>query len=204
MENMDLSHSETKTLIDGYSDLVRQRIGRGWLSYLVSIQFNQIDGPLQVKNSQMQREIVGLYASFLTRLIRKPRSAGIEQPVLIVCPDWPVYKRAKKSLSEVIYNDGLHQHGILLVPPQDRRDRLKIPVDQHFRELQSYYTRAGIMREISVVPFPISDTHKVVDYALKGLKTNKISYDDAVLILPYPHYTRARPYLGKNSRVQSI
>jgi len=190
--------AEIQNLIRGYISFVADKLDQRWSGHLLTARFNQIKGSVQLKNQQMQSELSGLYASFLTRLIRKPQASDVAHPVLIICPDWPVYKRSKKSLFEIATNDGLHQHGILLIPPTDPRHRLKIPVEQHFQENQRYYTRNGIIREISADLFPASNTAGVVDYALKGLKTNRISYDDGVIILPHPHHPIRRPYLGIN------
>jgi hypothetical protein len=92
-------------------------------------------------------------------------------------------------------NDGLHYHGVLLVPVQSR---LKIPVHQHFDENQDYYLRDGILRKIDVRPFIGADVANVVDYALKGLKTGRLPDDENLLILPKTHREiQRRPYLGK-------
>jgi hypothetical protein len=196
IEKVSTRIADLRNLISGYASLVKDKLDQAWLGHLLSVQFNQIDGSVQVKNQQMQSELTALYASFLTRLIRNPRAYDAVHPILITCPDWPVYKRSKKSLCEIATNDGLHQHGILLIPPADLRHRLKVPVQQHFQENQRYYMRNGIIRELAVDPIVPHDAAVVVDYALKGLKTNRISYDDAVIILPHPHHPNPRPYLG--------
>ena len=181
--------------IIGYTTLVKQYLDQGWQGYLMTMMFNQLPGNDRQKNHQMQVSIEGIYASFLTRLIRNPRTSSSGKPILICCPDRPVRKHKKTILSEVITNDGLHYHGVLIVPMQSR---LKIPVHQHFSENQDYYLRDGMLRRIDVRPFIDDDVSTVVDYALKGLKTNRLPDDENLLILPKTHLEK-RPYLGKLS-----
>ena len=97
------------------------------------------------------------------------------------------------TLSEVITNDGLHYHGILMVPPQSR---LKVPVQQHFIENQNYYCRDGILNDIDALLIADADASVVVDYALKGWKTGRLPSDEDLLLLPNPQLAK-RPYLGK-------
>ena len=179
----------------GYTTLVKQYLDQGWRGYLMTMMFNQLPGNDRQKNHQMQVGMEGIYASFLTRIIRNPRKSSSAKPILICCPDWPVRKNKKTILSAVITNDGPHYHGVLIVPMQSR---LKIPVHQHFSENQDYYLRDGILRRIDVRPFIDDDVSTVVDYALKGLKTNRLPDDENLLILPKTHLEK-RPYLGKLS-----
>ena len=189
------SFHQIKQLINSYTTLVKQYLDEGWQGYLMTMIFNQLSGNDRQKNHQMQVSTEGIYASLLTRIIRKPWRLPAANPILIAGPDWPVWKHGKMTLSEVTINDGLHYHGVLLVPAQSR---LKIPVHQHFIENQDYYLRDGILRRIDVRPFPDADVSTVVDYALKGLKTSRLPDDENLLILPKSYLEISkRPYLGK-------
>jgi hypothetical protein len=181
-------------MIAAYAEMVKQRLHSGWSAHLMSFLFNQLRGSPLEKNEQMKSEIGGVYSSFLTRLIRRPRARDANHPILLSAPDWPVPKNNKKTISEILINDGLHHHGILLIAPPDRHYRLKCPIDQHFHDLQDYYIRDGFLRSVDAKAFPLADAEAVTDYALKGLKTNRIDYDDALLVLPTNHPTR-RPYV---------
>ena len=172
--------------------MIQQYLDQGYQGYLMTMMFNQLSGSEQQKNHQMQVSIEGMYASLLTRMVRNPKKYPSENPILIACPDWPVHKHYKVTLSEVITNDGLHYHGILMVPPQCR---LKIPVEQHFIENQDYYCRDGILNHIDVRPIADADAPVVVDDALKGLKTGRLPSDEDLLLLPNPQLAK-RPYLG--------
>ena len=164
---------QIKQQVTGYTTLVKQYLDQGWQGYFMTMMFNQLPGNDRQKNHQMQVGMEGIYASLLTRITRKPRNSSSAKLILIGCPDWPVRKHKKMTLSEVITNDGLHYHGVLIVPMQSR---LKIPVHQHFSENQDYYLRDGILRRIDVRPFIDDDVSTVVDYALKGLKTIGITF----------------------------
>jgi hypothetical protein len=181
-------------MIAAYTEMVKQRLHSGWSGHLMTFMFNPLKGSMFEQNQQMKSEIGGVYSSFLTRLVRRPRAHDVNHPVLLCAPDWPVPKNDKKTISEILVNNGLHYHGALLVAPPDRHHRLKCPISQHFHDLQDYYTRDGLLRSVDAKAFPLADAEAVTDYALKGLKTNRISYDDALLVLPANHPTR-RPYV---------
>lgn len=174
--------------------MVSQHLDDGWIGHLITFVFNQLRGDVRSKNHQMQNQIENVYASLTTKLIRRPHAYGAIHPTFIGCPDFPVRKYQKKSLTEVITNEGLHYHGILLVPPGP--SRLKVSVQQHFDENQSYYVRDQILKRIHVQPFnPNDDGSTVTDYALKGLKTNRLPDEETLLILPKTRReTSARPY----------
>jgi hypothetical protein len=107
--------------ISGYATMVKDHIHKGYAAHLMSFMFNRLRGGLRQMNQQMQKQIENVYASLITRLHRKPLAAGVAHPLLIGCPDFPVTKYQKKSLPEVITNDGLHYHGLFLVPPGPSR-----------------------------------------------------------------------------------
>jgi hypothetical protein len=181
--------------------MTRQFLQDGWLGYMMTFVFNPLPGSERTKNHEMRTEIEGVYASFITRLIRRPRSLGVVLPGLITCPDWPVNKAAKRTLSEITTNGGLHHHGILLIPPANKHHRLKVPVEQHFREHHDYYVRNHLLKTVDVRPFPIEDAERVTDYVLKGLKANRLDDDETLLFVTGTHLTR-RPYIsGENQPI---
>jgi hypothetical protein len=84
----------------------------------------------------------------------------------------------KKGLSEVTINDGLHFHGLILVPT---KSRLKVPFLQHLRDKKRSYGRGYILTTHAE---PIWDQQRfVADYGGKAVKRGRLSYDD-VLVLP--------------------
>ena len=86
---------QIKQQIIGYTTLVKQYLDQGWQGYLMTMMFNQLPGNDRQKNHQMQVGMEGIYASFLTRIIRNPRKSSSAKPILICCPDWPVRKNKK-------------------------------------------------------------------------------------------------------------
>jgi hypothetical protein len=118
----------------------------------------------------------------VTRTHRKPRTTSADElPVLIGAADLQVYKRDPASSPLILCNGGLHFHGLLLVPPDTR---LKVPVDEHFREYQDMYIgRRGLITKPDVRP--VDETpEQVVDYVFKTILRRRVSYDDGILILP--------------------
>jgi hypothetical protein len=72
----------------------------------------------------------GKLASWVVRDPKSPKNAHL-LPRAVFFPDGPCYTGRKKGLREVTINDGLHFHGIILVPT---RSRLKVPFLQHLRD----------------------------------------------------------------------
>jgi hypothetical protein len=170
------------TLVDGYTQLVTDRIRTGWSCHLVTILFSQLAGPRSVVVSRMSDEVHRVYSTLLTRVHRKPRTASTDElPVLIGAMDLPVYKRDKASGPMVVCNGGLHVHAVLLMPPASR---LKGSLTDHFREKQEQYVGLGSsIKRIDVRPV-VSDHGRLVDYVLKTVLNGRLSYDEAVLLLP--------------------
>jgi hypothetical protein len=137
----------------------------------------------------MRDEVHRVYSTLLTRVHRKPRTASTDQlPVLVGAVDLPVYKRDRTSGPMVLRNGGLHVHVLLLMPPASR---LKGSLADHFREKRELY--AGSERSIQRIDIrPAVEDHKrVVDYVFKTVLNGRLSYDEAVLVLP-----RSRGELG--------
>jgi hypothetical protein len=102
-----------------------------------------------------------------------------------------VNKAAKRTLSEITTNGGLHHHGILLVPPANKHHRLRVPVDQHFRQHQNYYIRGHLLKAVDARLFPIEDAEGH-GLRLKGLKTNHFDDDETLLFVTSTHLTGDR------------
>lgn len=129
----------------------------------------------------MQTSVQTLYRKLVTRVQRLPttRSGKMNVPIFISCGDLPVPKHEKKKISEVRINDGLHYHAIALLPPRSRVPNLAA----HFVQKQQLYLADE--RLMSVSSTPITDTPaQVVDYVLKAIKSNRLDYDEAMLVLP--------------------
>lgn len=180
-----------KDTITGYAGIVKQHLDDGYQGYSMTFMFNPLTGGIRRMNQQMRNGIENMYASLVTRLYRRPDAYGVIPPTLISCPDFPVAKYEKKSLLEVTTNDGLHHHGILLIAPIP--SRLKVSVPQHFSDNQSLYVRDQVLNRIHIQPIT-HDVYGITDYTLKGLKTNRIQDDEAILVLPHPYRASARPY----------
>jgi hypothetical protein len=77
--------------------------------------------------------------------------------------------------------------------------RLKVPVEQHFRDYQVMYVgRRRLITKPDVRPVD-QTAERAVDYVFKTILRRRISYDEGVLILP-----RTRDELGLASERESI
>ena len=168
--------------MDGYTQLVTDRVRSGWSCNLVTFLFSQLPGPRAAVINRMKDEVHRIYSTLLTRVHRKPRTASTDElPVLIGAMDLPVYKRDKASGPMVLCNGGLHVHALMLMPPASR---LKGSLADHFREKQELYVGSGrATLRIDVRPV-VEDHSRVVDYVLKTVLIGRLSYDEAVFVLP--------------------
>ena len=171
-----------KSIMTGYGQMVQGRVNSGWSCDLLTFMFNPMAGSEASFLARMADELQRVYSTFVTRTHRRPGSVQLDQlPLLIAAADLPVYKREKPTIPAPNQNGGLHYHGLLLVPANSR---LRTPVNQHFEDNQSLYLgRDGFLQRIHVVPVTV-DHARVVDYVFKSVNNGRLTYDQAVLILP--------------------
>lgn len=167
--------------LNGYTQLVTDRIKQGWSCYLVTILFQQFPGSQPTIISRMKQEIQRVYSTLITRVHRKPRTASPDElPILIGAADLPVHKSDRSSSPFARCNGGLHLHALILIPD---RSRLIEPLQDHFRSHAHLYEIDGAITKIDVRP--VTDGYdRVVDYVFKTIKRGRVSYDEGLLILP--------------------
>ena len=168
-----IAQSSPKQLIAGYTELIQQRIDEGFSAFLLTFMFKQLAGPPKALRIQMNDEVQRVYSTFVTRVVRNPRSEFLKDalPLLITVPDRPVSKKNKQNLSDFTINGGLHLHGILCVPGNSR---LKVDAAAHFNASKALYVKNRLLR-IDIKPVYSED---VVDYAFKALKNGNATPDD--------------------------
>ncbi|MGJ5144947.1 hypothetical protein [Bradyrhizobium sp. HKCCYLRH3073] len=144
--------------------------------------FDQFPGSPAAVMAQMKDQVQRVYSTLVTRVHRKPKTAPVDElPVLVGFLDRPVYKRDRVTAPTSRCNDGLHLHALVLLPPTSR---LKESLVDHFRDNESLYIRPGTsVQRIHVEPAS-SGHDRVVDYALKTTRKGRLSYEDAVVVLP--------------------
>jgi hypothetical protein len=169
--------------IDGLGRLVQDHIAQGYEPYLMTFMFKLGMLENQSTDQQMRGEVSRVYSRFLTECLRYPWSKHNvgNRPILIACPDWPVWKRNKQDQIKVLPWEGAHWGGILLVPP---KNDLNVGVKDHFETVKrKAYIRAGLplyrihVEHISYRP------SLATAYALKSLARRRCSFDD-LLIFP--------------------
>jgi hypothetical protein len=187
----------TRQLVDGFTQMVIDRVNDGWSYHLMTFPFVQLPGPRGAVIQAMRNELQRVYSTFVTRTHRKPRTASPDElPILIGVADLGVPKRDPKSSPLILCNGGLHFHALLLVPADTR---LELPVEDHFRDRQGMYL--GKRRLITKLDVrPVTETFdSAVDYLFKTILRGRVSYDDGVLLLP-----RTRGELGPAGERESI
>jgi hypothetical protein len=167
--------------LNGYTQLVTDRIKQGWSCYLVTILFSQLPGSRSAIISRMNQQVQRVYSTLITRVHRKPRTAYPDElPILIGAVDLPVYKSDRSSSPLVRCNGGLHFHALILIPD---RSRMREPLQDHFQACAHLYGMDGTISKIDVRPVA-GGYERVVDYVFKTIMMGRVSYDEGVLILP--------------------
>lgn len=167
---------------NGYGKLIESRLAEGWDGYLMTFMFSKLRGSRYSVLRQMQREVERVYATALTRIVRhptSPRNVG-KLPIWLVCPDYPVPKGERDRLRDIALNDGLHMHGIAVLPPDNR---LQVGLDDHLEECQGLYIgNRGELLRVDAKPI-VSNPAYVTEYVLKSVQRQRVSLDD-VIVLP--------------------
>ncbi|UPT96487.1 hypothetical protein J4G48_0047105 [Bradyrhizobium barranii subsp. apii] len=170
-----------QTIASGYGQLIANRLDDGWSAYLVTVTFPHLVGPRHVLLARMRNEVQRVYSTLVTYVHRRPRTAPTDKlPVLIGVADLPVAKREKAN-SPSSCNGGLHFHAILVLPASSR---LRGSVVDHFASNADRYAGSNrFVANVHVVPVT-HDIHRATDYVFKSVIRRRISYEDAVLVLP--------------------
>jgi hypothetical protein len=181
MNSMESNSEEVRLYIKCFTELIDKRVtGEGWNAYFMTFMFHPLPGSTQVKLQSMKDSVYRFYSTFLTRVVRKPKStfhAG-DRPLLFAAPDYPVPKRKKQSPSDFAINGGLHFHGIMVVP---LKSRLKEDLIGHLQSRFLTYVKSPLKRiETALIENRVGF---VTDYAFKSVKRKRFGVDD-VIILP--------------------
>ena len=168
--------------VKGFVEMIDERVRQGWHPHFLTLQFRQLPGKTRTVLDQMRNEVETLYRKIVSRVQRFPRTklGSLNVPFLLGCADLPIPKHQKKTKAEVSINDGLHHHGILLLPPNSR---LRTDLKAHFDQEQKLYRRDSLLSSIFTEPID-EDIERVVGYAFKGVVSGRLDYDEAVVVLP--------------------
>jgi len=168
-----IAQTTPEQLIAGYSELIQEHIDHGFDGFFLSFMFKPLPGSPKTWLIQMNDEVQRVYSTFVTRVVRNPRSETNKAslPFLITVPDRQTFKRNKQKISDLNINNGLHLHGILCVP---WTSRLRVDVLTHFKTKEAMYAKNRLLR-IDVTPIYSED---VVDYGFKSLKNGTATADD--------------------------
>jgi hypothetical protein len=191
MQMNEVAFLERVKLINGFNSMIIDRVQAGWQPYFVTYVFRHISGGISKRTRIMTNEVCRVYSQLLTRIIRDPTAPRYQQllPYLMASPDLPVPKRGSKaSVRELTINGGLHFHGVLVLPPEDKC-RLGRHLLAHLHEKKELYcpTDHPLLR----IDARSMSTPMLADYTLKQIKRGKVAYDD-ILILP-----RSRREVGR-------
>jgi hypothetical protein len=185
MRNPTRSYKEE---IDAFDSWIKSMICYHRSAYFLNFMFVQLPSNVRAKTVIMKEEVSRVYATLLTREVRRPRSiqCQADMPRFIGCPDLPVPKRDKRSKRLMVANEGMHFNGILVLSHFGRG--LLDPE----RDLphEPYCLPGGRLERIDVTPIEYGS---MASYAFKTIKTPE-RWDD-ILILP-----RARSELSDRAR----
>ena len=164
-----------------YARWGEELVAEGWRGYLLSFMFQPLGGPPAAVAGVMEREVERVYATALTRIVRRPAAAALDiLPVWFCAHDRPVFKHARQSRRDVLVNGGRHVHAAAFLPPWTR---LRGCFADHLREnVALYVPPGGALDRLDAVPI----THRVgyvVGYARKATGRDILG-EDASFVLP--------------------
>lgn len=164
-----------------YASWAERLVAEGWHPYLLTFMFKPLPGSSAAVAYQMEREVERVYATLLTRIVRKPARTPLDRlPVWFCCHDRPVYKHAKISLADAVVNGGAHTHATAFLPPWSR---LGEGLGDHFDEHERLYLRPECpLVRIDCVPV-VRRVGYVVGYARKEVGRSALG-QDASFVLP--------------------
>jgi hypothetical protein len=173
---MLLSESE---LVRLYGKWIKDSLDTGaWEGYLTTIMFKHLTrlfDPVE----QMNQEIIRLYSKIVISVVRNPKRPtwADRLPRGLFLPDsFLGYKKMKSR--DVLLNDGLHMHGIIIMP---KKNRLKCPLDVLIKRNEAFYYGEKILDiDIRVIE---DNSVYVTEYIGKSVQRGRFSADD-ILILP--------------------
>jgi hypothetical protein len=154
--NQGVPHHEDKMenyrkTVEGYTQWVNEKIAEGYDPHLVTFMFHPMPGNQDARWLEMTRIINRVYGRVLSKTFRVPNAAKNQpfMPVLIMFPDFPIYKRDKDHIVDIVVNDGQHAQGMGLMPPNSR---LEGNLSGHFLNHGEKYVRSypGLQRIHSV------------------------------------------------------
>ena len=192
----------SQAAIDNGYELWGERLVReGWTPYLLTFMFQHLGGSEARVARLMEREVERVYATLVTRVVRKPTAPSSvgRLPVWLCSPDMPVFKHEKQSLSDILVNNGRHMHVVAFQPPASR---LEVDLAIHFGENLDLYIRHGhplIRIDVQKITYSLDD---VVGYSRKYIK-KIVDGEDAMLILPR-HRSEILPVPSDGSARQRI
>jgi hypothetical protein len=179
----EIAYLKRLQLIVSFNSMILDRVQAGWQPYFLTYVFRHISGGTSKRTRIMTSEVCRVYSQLLTRIVRDPNAPSYQQllPYLMASPDLPVPKNGiKASVRELTVNGGLHFHGVLVLPPEDRC-RLGRQLLAHLHEKKELYcpTDGPLLR----IDARSMSTPMLADYTLKQIKRGNVAYDD-ILILP--------------------
>lgn len=163
--------------IDAFDSWISRMINGGRSAYFLNFMFRQLPDSRRTRNEIMKDEVCRVYATLVTREVRRPRSSGSQyaMPRFFGCPDFPVPKRDKHSHRLVVANEGMHFNGLLVLSPFGRGE-----LDpEHDLDGEPYVRSNGRLDRIHVTPV---DFGSMAHYTFKSIERGG-NWDD-ILILP--------------------
>lgn len=176
-------------LVSGYSRYLRDKIEGGLQPYFLNFMFSHIAGGVVARESEMIAQVDRVHNILTRHMVRMPSSENWAhlRPIFIGCLDLPVWKHEKVQVRTLTVNGGMHFNAVALTPPPafldlsmkdqfllwGRQSRLKVRLDQHFREKERFYLN-DILYRIHVTPITEGT---MADYTLKAFKHRRVTAD---------------------------
>lgn len=177
------SHENRIRSINEIASWIQTKIDAGYKPYFLTFMFDQLNGNRQAILAQMHRQIEQFNRKLITRVHRSPNSKGANDnlPILIGFADLPaIFKNTRRPLVDIVTNDGLHFHAILLMP---EKSRIKGSFIDHYEKNKHIYVGDGPLNRIHILKIE-RKPGRIVQYTFKAFKWNRISWDEGFTLFP--------------------
>jgi hypothetical protein len=169
----------SRDLVRIYGKWIKGYLDTGiWDGFLITMNFKALHRPPD-PIEQMHQEILIFYSKLLGYVVRNPtRPVWADRlPRGLFFPDsFLGYRKMKRA--DILLNDGLHMHGIMIVT---KKRRLKYPLDVLVQKNEPYYY-GDKLQDIDIEPIK-DNIVEVTEYSGKSVQRGRFSADD-ILILP--------------------
>jgi hypothetical protein len=83
LDSYSIHNRRSDWRVDGFSELIANRVRNGWTCYLVTIVFSQLSGPQRAVIHRMTDEVLRIYNTLLMWVHKRPKKMATDELTLL-------------------------------------------------------------------------------------------------------------------------